>query len=452
MKMEWKKLLSPKRIGDPEPQKELSPERSPFQQDFDRIVFSGAFRRLQDKTQVFPLVKTDYVRTRLTHSLEASSIGRSLGTACGAFVARHFDIGGLHPSDVGAAVATAALAHDIGNPPLGHAGEEAIRYWFTNSEAGKFYQKTMSKEQISDIELYEGNAQGFRVITRLEMPDRPGGMRLTAATLGAFAKYPTASPPNGRPEGISGKKFSFFQTEKETFSQVAATCGLLQVGEYAWKRHPLAYLVEAADDIAYLIVDFEDGHRLGLVDYHELEEAFLAIINSPRAEEYVRKLESPIRKAEFLRAKAIGVLIGKVTEVFIARHDELISGTLPKSLVDYLDCSDALEKIRSRSAKGIYNHRSVAEVVGAGFEMVSGLLDVFVPCVDELAREYRGGVPASYRSRRLAAMLPFYTVERQNEFWLTETYLRLIGILDFISGMTDSYAVSLHQKLKGISL
>jgi len=187
MKMEWKKLLSPKRIGDPEPQKELSPERSPFQQDFDRIVFSGAFRRLQDKTQVFPLVKTDYVRTRLTHSLEASSIGRSLGTACGAFVARHFDIGGLHPSDVGAAVATAALAHDIGNPPLGHAGEEAIRYWFTNSEAGKFYQKTMSKEQISDIELYEGNAQGFRVITRLEMPDRPGGMRLTAATLGAFA-------------------------------------------------------------------------------------------------------------------------------------------------------------------------------------------------------------------------------------------------------------------------
>ena len=199
-------------------------------------------------------------------------------------------------------------------------------------------------------------------------------------------------------------------------------------------------------------MDFEDGHRLGLVDYHELEEAFLAIINSPRAEEYVRKLESPIRKAEFLRAKAIGVLIGKVTEVFIARHDELISGTLPKSLVDYLDCSDALEKIRSRSAKGIYNHRSVAEVVGAGFEMVSGLLDVFVPCVDELAREYKGGAPASYRSRRLAAMLPFYTVERQNEFWLNETYLRLMGILDFVSGMTDSYAVSLHQKLKGISL
>ena len=279
--MEWKKLLSPARIGTPEQEREFSMERSPFQQDFDRIVFSGAFRRLQDKTQVFPLVKTDYVRTRLTHSLEASSIGRSLGTACGSFIAQNFDIGTLHPSDVGAVVATAALAHDIGNPPLGHAGEEAIRHWFVNSEAGRFYQRTLSREQISDIEFYEGNAQGFRVITRLEMPDRTGGMRLTAATLGAFAKYPTASPLSGRPAGISGKKFSFFQTEKNTFTQVAETCGLIQVGEWAWKRHPLAYLVEAADDIAYLIVDFEDGHRLGLVGYQELEENFLAIINSP---------------------------------------------------------------------------------------------------------------------------------------------------------------------------
>ena len=450
--MNWKQLLSPKRVGDPNPDRGYSSERSPFQQDFDRIVFSGAFRRLQDKTQVFPLVKTDYVRTRLTHSLEASSIGRSLGTACGAFIAKNFDIGSMHPSEVGAIVATAALAHDIGNPPLGHAGEEAIRHWFVNSESGRFYQRTLSREQISDIEFYEGNAQGFRVITRLEMPDRPGGMRLTAATLGAFAKYPTASPLSGRPAGISGKKFSFFQTEKNTFRKVADTCGLIQVGEWAWKRHPLAYLVEAADDIAYLIVDFEDGHRLGLVDYHELEERFLEIINSPGSEEYVKKLESPVRKAEFLRAKAIGVLIGKVTSAFIDHHEELINGELDKSLTDYLDCAETLHKIRKRSASGIYNHRSVAEVVGAGFEMVSGLLDVFVPCVDELAREYKGGSPASYRSKRLAAMLPFYTVESENEFWLNETYFRLIGILDFVSGMTDSYAVSLHQKLKGISL
>ena len=450
--MDWKHLLSPRRIGDPDPERAYSSERSPFQQDFDRIVFSGAFRRLQDKTQVFPLVKTDYVRTRLTHSLEASSIGRSLGTSCGAFIAQNFDIGGLHPSDVGAVVATAALAHDIGNPPLGHAGEEAIRHWFTNSESGRFYQRNLAREQIADIEFYEGNAQGFRVITRLEMPDRPGGMRLTAATLGAFAKYPTASMLAGRPEGISGKKFSFFQTEKNTFREVAETCGLIQVGEWAWKRHPLAYLVEAADDIAYLIVDFEDGHRLGLVDYQELETRFLEIINSPRTESYVKTLESPVRKAEFLRAKAIGVLIGKVTSAFIEHHDELINGKLDYSLTDCLDCSETLQKIRKRSASGIYNHRSVAEVVGAGFEMVSGLLDVFVPCVDELAREYKGGPAASYRSKRLAAMLPFYTVESENEFWLNETYLRLIGILDFVSGMTDSYAVSLHQKLKGISL
>lgn len=450
-KMEWKSLLSPQRIGDNK-NTVFSSERSPFQQDFDRIVFSGSFRRLQDKTQVFPLVKTDYVRTRLTHSLETSSIGRSLGTACGNFISRNFDTGGLHPSDIGAIVATAALAHDIGNPPLGHAGEEAIRHWFTHSESGKEYQKKLSPEQVSDIALYEGNAQGFRVITHLEMPDRVGGMRLTAATLGAFAKYPTASPIESRPGGVSGKKFSFFQTEKETFRQVAETCGLIQTGEWSWKRHPLAYLVEAADDIAYLIVDFEDGHRLGLVDYQELEECFLAIIDSEKAASYVKQLESPVRRAEFLRAKAIGVLISKVTAVFEQYHEELMTGNLDKSLTDYLDCKDILSRIRKRSASGIYNHRSVAEVVGAGFEMVSGLLDVFVPCVDEVACHMTGGPAPSYRSKRLATMLPFYTIEKDNPYWSSETYPRLIGILDFVSGMTDSYAVSLHQKLKGISL
>ena len=248
--MNWKDLLSPDRLGTGVPGK-ITPERSPFQRDFDRIVFSGSFRRLQDKTQVFPLVKTDYVRTRLTHSLETSSIGRSLGTATGVFICENFDTGGATPSDIGSIVAAAALAHDIGNPPLGHAGEEAIRHWFTNCESGKRLQETFSNAQRSDVANFEGNAQGFRVLTRLEMPDQTGGMQLTAATLGAFSKYPTGSEVEKRTPGVAGKKFGYFQTEKDLFAEVANCCGLIRTSEGAWVRHPLAYLVEAADDIAY---------------------------------------------------------------------------------------------------------------------------------------------------------------------------------------------------------
>lgn len=449
--MNWKDLLSPNRLCSGE-QGKITQARSPFQRDFDRIVFSGSFRRLQDKTQVFPLVKTDYVRTRLTHSLETSSIGRSLGTATGVFICENFDTGGATPSDIGSIVAAAALAHDIGNPPLGHAGEEAIRHWFTNSQSGKALQEKLTDAEICDVAKFEGNAQGFRVLTRLEMPDQKGGMQLTAATLGAFSKYPVGSLVPNRPQGVSGKKFGYFQSEKELFAEVAGHCGLIEKGEGAWARHPLAYLVEAADDIAYLIVDFEDGHRLGLVDYLELEMNFLKIINSERTAAHAATLDSPIRKAEFLRAQAIGYLVRQVTEAFIEHQEELLNGTLEKPLVEYIPCRDVLDAIRRRSARGIYNHRSVAEVIGAGFEMVSGLLDIFVPCVDELAREFSGGPEAGYRSRRLAAMLPFYAVDKDNELWRTSSYQRLMSILDFISGMTDGYAVSLHQKLKGISL
>ncbi len=451
MSMEWKKLLSPHRVGSSQPGR-ISQERSPFQRDFDRIVFSGAFRRLQDKTQVFPLVKTDYVRTRLTHSLETSSIGRSLGTAVGVFLCREFDLGDAQPSDVGAAVAAAALAHDIGNPPLGHAGEEAIRHWFTHSPVALAMREEMNDNEAADIERYEGNAQGFRVLTRLEMPDQHGGMQLTCATLGAFAKYPVASRVEEKPFGVAGKKFNFFRSEEKLFAEVAEHTGLVKAGAWAWQRHPLAYLVEAADDIAYRIVDFEDGQRLGLVDYAELERLFLEIIDSERSAEYVATIRSPVRKAEFLRAQAIGKLVREVSQIFIDRHDELLAGKLEKPLLAYLPFQEPLERIQSRSTRDIYNHRNVAEVIGAGFELVSGMLDIFVPCVNELAREKLIGKSASFRSRRLAALVPELETRLTDTLWLNSSYLRLMSVLDYISGMTDSYAVSLFQKLKGISL
>ena len=438
--MDWKNLLSPHRLQTRTPGK-ITPERSPFQRDFDRIVFSGSFRRLQDKTQVFPLSGTTDVHTRLTHSMETSSIARSLGTAAGVFICGEADTGGAHPSDIGAAVAAAALAHDIGNPPMGHAGEEAIRYWFENSAAGREIADEMSEAERADIFKYDGNAQGFRVLTKLEMADRPGGMQLTCATLGAFAKYPgSAQSPL--------KKCGFFLPEKEYFNEVAESCGMISSGEGCWKRHPLSFLLEAADDIAYLTVDLEDSMRQGLIDYGELEEFFLEIIDSPNSRAYVRTLSDSRRKAEFLRAQVIGVLVRSAADEFIRRHDDLLCGEWTIPLTEAIPQKAVLERIRKRSASGIYNHPSVAEVIGAGFEMVMGMLDIFVPCVSEMDHEKCGGTAASTRSKRISAMLPEMLYHPDPG----SGYCRLLGILDYISGLSDRNAVSLYQKLKGISL
>ncbi len=441
--MEWNKLLSPHRLGTDQPGK-ITPERSPFQRDFDRIIFSGSFRRLQDKTQVFPLASNDYVRTRLTHSMETSSIARSLGTAAGVFICKNFDTGGAHPSDVGAAVAAAALAHDIGNPPLGHAGEEAIRDWFEKSECGLKMQDFMSLEEQADFRNFDGNAQGFRILSRLEMPDHRGGMQLTCATLGAFAKYPGCAESKW-------KKCGFFRQDADMFAEVADSCGMIRDGEYSWKRHPLSFLLEAADDIAYLTVDFEDALRLGMIEYSELEQFFLEIIDSPNSSAYVKTLSSPLRKAEFLRAQAIGVLVKEASGKFIDCHDQLLRGEWHTPLTEAIPQKDILQRIRKRSFSGIYNHRSVAEVVGAGFEMVTGMLDIFVPCINEVATENSGGKAASRRSKRICAMLPPSLWDNSGE-WGGDSYCRLIRILDYIAGMTDHYAVSLYQKMKGISL
>lgn len=440
--MEWKNLLSPHRLCSELPGK-ITPERSPFQRDFDRIIFSGSFRRLQDKTQVFPLAQNDYVRTRLTHSMETSSIARSLGTAAGVFICNEFDTCGAHPSDIGAAVAAAALAHDIGNPPLGHAGEEAIRYWFTDTPEGQKLHDTMSAPEIADICKYDGNAQGFRILSRLEMPDNRGGMQLTCATLGSFAKYPGSAQS-------SLKKCGFFQQEAKLFAEVAEYCGMIKKDDHSWVRHPLSFLLEAADDIAYLTVDFEDAARLGMIEYSCLERLYLEIIDTERSRNYVRTLATNERKAEFLRAQAIGVLVRNAADVFIAHHDELMRGEFNSSLTEMIPQSGILAEIRERSVRDIYNHRSVAEVVGAGFELVQGMLDIFVPCVNEMALECAGKLKASYRSRRVSALLPVLHYPRPDE--IDSTYTRLLRVLDYISGMTDRYAVALYQKLKGISL
>lgn len=451
--MEWTRLLSPRRLGRRGEPAAITPERSPFQRDFDRIIFSSAFRRLQDKTQVFPLSTNDYVRTRLTHSLEVSSIGRSLGTAAGVFVARHYDTAGAQPSDFGAVIAAAALAHDIGNPPLGHGGEESIRHWFMTSETGRALQEEFTPEESADIAGYEGNAHGFRVICTLQMPDQRGGMQLTCATLGAFAKYPRASRVAVPPPGVAGKKFNFFQPEKELFREVAENTGMLEIGPDSYCRHPLAFLVEAADDIAYRIVDFEDAQMAGLIEYGELEKYFLEIIGEDWIKGYLdERIESVPRKVEFLRAQVIGVLVRQAVEVFAERQEELLRGELEQSLIDCIPAASVLARISERSVADIYNTPAVATIIAAGFELLPGMLDLLVPAVNEIARESEGGPQASYRARRMIKVIPGHYAPVEAAAWRRSGYLRLLHILDYLTGMTDSYAVSLFKKLKGISL
>ncbi len=447
--MDWQQLLSSKRLGKTRPEP-ITPGRSPFQQDFDRIVFSSAFRRLQDKAQVFPLADNDYVRTRLTHSMEVSCIGRSMGSGVGAFICREYDLGDIQPSDVGAIVAAACLAHDIGNPPLGHSGEEAIRHWFATSEVARVIAAGMTPAECSDIENYEGNAQGFRILARLQMPDNPGGMQLTCATLGSFAKYPVGSPEIRKIEGVGAKKFNFFQADNKLFAEVAETTGLTPVEgrQYAWHRHPLVFLVEAADDISYQIVDFEDGHMLGIIPYPELEAVMLEIIGTEsRSATQLQKLDDPERKVEFLRAKALGTLVGQIITGFVEHHQQILAGELKQPLTELIPAAPALAKISRRSVKDIYNYRRAVEIEAAGFELTEGLLDAFMSAANEVASNH-----PSYRSQKLIQLLPERYRNEKSSAWRENNYTRLLHILDYISGMTDSYAVSLFKKIKGISL
>ena len=451
--MNWKRLLSSKRLGKTEADA-ITLGRSPFQQDFDRIVFSSAFRRMQDKAQVFPLAENDYVRTRLTHSMEVACIGRSVGANAGVFICKNHDVGSIQPSDIGAIVAAACLAHDIGNPPLGHSGEEAIRHWFCHSAVAAAMKSQMSPLECADIERYEGNAQGFRVLARLQMPENPGGMQLTCATLGAFTKYPMESFVKNPPAGVASKKFNFFQMDKDLFAEVAETTGLKRIdgNAYCWCRHPLAYLVEAADDICYRIIDFEDSHMLGIITYEELESLFMRIIDDSEFRKKLQEVNDNERRVELMRARAIGKLVSQLTGCFEKHQDQVLHGELQESLIDLIPAADALRKIEARSFEDVYTYRRAVEIEAAGFELTQGLLDAFINSVNDVAAARRNGVKPLYRNSRLLLLIPKRYRNEDDPQWLNSAYVRLINILDYISGMTDSYAVSLFKKIKGISL
>ncbi len=447
MSMDWNQLLCAERLGRESKPRPHDPARSEFRRDSDRLTFSTAFRRLQDKTQVFPLADNDYVRTRLTHSLEVSSVGRSLGARVGAVVAQRHRLA-QHGSEFGEIVAAAALAHDLGNPPFGHSGEDAIRYWFATSRIAKAAREGLSAAQQADIEQYEGNAQGFRLITRLQMPDNPGGLQLTHATLGAFTKYPRESllPDPALHRGASAKKFGFYQGECEHFASVAAHCGLLRRTPKAawWARHPLAFLVEAADDICYRLVDFEDGFRVGELTYKEVAESFLALIPEPDRPRRLHEADTDKRRVQILRDKAIGCGIEDACEVFLANEEAILSGAFDTPLIEAGSARVAWAAIQSRSIATIYATPRGVKIEAAGFEVLGGLLDVFVSALNDLDAHSR-------RSRKLLQLVPAECLGPGHRPE-ADPYPRLLKMLDFVSGMTDSYALSLYKNVRGISL
>ena len=449
--MQWQQLLSRARLGSPEPPR-ASSARTDFQRDFDRVVFSSAFRRMQDKTQVFPLSKVDYVRTRLTHSLEASSIGRSLGTLVGEQVIARHGLREFEAADFGSIVAAACLAHDIGNPPFGHSGEDAIRHWAHSGEYGAPRVAMLKGSEREDFLSFEGNAQGFRIITRLQNPDNEGGLQLTNATLAAFTKYPRESCLAGsRYEGISAKKQGFTAADRASFERVAETVGLIpRDNHYAmWCRHPLAFLVEAADDISYRVIDIEDGYRLGHFSYQEVLDLFWPLISDPgRQRPRLERIQDLKDRVEFLRAKVINEVIRQALECFMDNEADVLAGRFDVPLLQELPVRDSLDALIRNARQRIYCAPEVVGIQAAGFQVISDLLERFTRVVDDVADR---GERASPHSRMLIRLVPEQFVG-PDRVPVEDAYLRLLMLTDFVSGMTDSYAVSLYKKVTGISL
>lgn len=443
-RMEWANLLTVARIGHTTnaPHAAVESQRSHFQRDWDRIVFSNAFRRMHDKTQVFPLPEDDVVHSRLTHSLEASSVGRSLGHEIGRTVCARDARLTASPDDFGAIVATACLAHDIGNPPFGHAGEEAISEFF---KARPNLTSKLTHLERMDFELFEGNAQGFRIITRLQL-ETDGGMFLTAPTLGAFTRYPRCSDPALKnQEKSSTKKHGFFQADKGTFDRLATAVELLPIRNasgFRYARHPLAFLVEAADDICYSLLDIEDAVRLKLVPFPEAEEALGSIASkSPSYDGSRAKRFTQIRERYgYLRALAIGQLIRECSALFLAHERDILSGSWDSPLAANITSSSALSHLNKLAREKCYVAPSVLEIELAGHQAISGLLEVFT----------EAAIGSTHSKRTLKAK----TLLEQSVALHSEVghYARLLRVTDYVCGMTDRYALSLWRRLTGISI
>ncbi len=448
--MDWERLLSLKRHGDGHKRirKEQDETRLGFEVDYDRIIFSSAFRSLQDKTQVIPLSKTDFVHTRLTHSLEVSVVGRSLGRAAGKkILEKHPHLSemlGYRFNDFGAIVAAAALAHDIGNPPFGHSGEKAIGEYFRHGN-GQKYQTDMLCKEWQDIIDFEGNANGFRLLTE-SREGVEGGLRLSYSVLGAFMKYPKESLPIKPSKHIADKKFGFFQSDKNTFVEIASELGLQQTRQGAdigFSRHPLTFLVEAADDICYTIIDFEDGINLGLISEDYALEYLINLVKDTIDTKKYNSLNFMQDRLSYLRALAINTLITDAIEVFLAHEEAILNGSFQVSLMEKSKYAAQITDIINLSVNNIYRSQEVLEKEIAGYKIIADILDVYCTA---LINEKQ--MCASNYDRLMLRTLPgnYYSVNGQS------TYQVLLQTCCYVASLSDSAAVHIHNKIMGKQL
>ena len=455
--MNWNSLFSSVRSGNEE-KTATSPEtvRTSFLRDYDRLIFSSAFRRLQNKTQVFPLPGAVFVHNRLTHSLEVASVGRSLGKAIGDRIAASYHeeddyFAEFYRYELPSVIAAACLAHDIGNPPFGHSGEDAIRIFFNelqHVEKDRFLSELSLTEQ-RDFLNFEGNANAFRTLTHSFNEPRKGGFQLTYTTLASIVKYPCDSLNGFNKNQLFTKKSGFFSSEINTWINIAATLQIPQIAEGVFARHPFVYLVEAADDICYRIIDFEDAHRLNILSFETISNLFLNFFDDQEGydsrdnvEKTLSRINDSNQKIQFLRAKLINLLIQKVTNVFFENEGALLEGRLQRSLIDLLPNRDTeiIRSIDEYSVSHIYNHRSVIEIEMAGYHVIGGLLKQFVTAVMQ---------PKTTRAKKLLQLVPAqFIITKQ----AGDLYNDIQAVVDFISGMTDLYAVDMYRKITGIEL
>lgn len=453
--MDYTTLFSSRRVGS---DKMPAGNRSGFQRDYDRLIFSSSFRRLQNKTQVFPLPQNSFVHNRLTHSLEVASVGRSLGKMAGEQIAAAYkplneEAYEFYKYELPNVIAAACLAHDIGNPAFGHSGEKAISAYFlekaTDRIDGQELVSFFLPEQWLDLCNFEGNANAVRVLTHSFKGRFRGGFGLTYTTIASILKYPCEAAAVDK-RFKHRKKYGFFQAEKDIINKIARELGMSREQEepVVFKRHPFVYLVEAADDICYRIVDMEDAHRLGIFKRDEVAGLFVDVIKSVnRPEEngdkiytYYKEIDDVNEGIAFLRAKVINVLALEATDIFLSNQFPILNGNFNNTLVDEIDNNcGPLQVINRLSVEKIYHHDTVVQIELAGFNVMSELLQLFIPA---LLKER-----PSHRDQKILQLFPYQFSEFEDT---DDKYGKVMSALDFLSGMTDTYATELYRRLKGI--
>ncbi len=436
--MNWKELLTTQRTG--QSVDKISHARTEFQRDYDRIIFSAPFRRMQNKTQVFPLPGSIFVHNRLTHSLEVSSVGRSLGDIIAHKIEDSGETDGCEfIGEIGAIVASACLAHDMGNPPFGHSGESAIQHYFISGN-GREMVGNLTDMELGDLTNFDGNANTFRIMSHTFAGRRDGGYALTFPTVASIAKYPRPS--------VGHKKFGYFQQDKASFEYIMERLGVNKLSDGYYCRYPLVFLVEAADDICYEIMDVEDAYRLGILSYDETRDLLMAFFDKDEERHTHENLENVCKKVTdkheqvaYMRSIVIGKLVKICTETFWNHREEILNGTYNTSLIKDMPAVElaAMERIKKLSVSQIYGHQSVVEIELSGFTILGTLLDTFVNAINE---------PSKYYSKLLQPFIPEQFVVSSN----ASDYDRLLSAVDIVSGMTDIYALDLFKKIKGIGL